>query len=61
MLAAAQGTLAPDESMRLLEKVKQDSTVWSIVYGLDTGDVRVAMGKDYDQLHRFQLEMNDRQ
>jgi len=61
VLGASQGTLARDEPMRLLEKVKQDSTVWSIVYGLDTGDVRVAMGRDYDQIHRFQLEMNDRQ
>jgi len=58
MLGKAQGTLARDEPMGLLEKVKQNSTVWSIVYGLDTGHVRVAMGKDYDQVHRFQLEMN---
>jgi hypothetical protein len=45
----------------LLEKVKQGSTVWSIVYSLDEGRVRVAMGRDYNQVHRFELEMNDRQ
>jgi len=59
VLGAAQGTLARDEPMRLLEKVKQGSTVWSIVYGLSEGRIRVAMGRDYDQIHRFQLEMND--
>lgn len=61
VLSASQGALARDEGMGLLEKVKQESTVWSIVYGLGTGHVRVAMGKDYDQVHRFQLEMNDPQ
>jgi len=61
VLGEAQGTIARDEGMRLLEKVKQDQTVWSVVYGLSTGHVRVAMGKDYDRVHSFQLEMNDRQ
>lgn len=61
VLGASQGALARDEGIGLLEKVKQDSTVWSIVYGLGTGHVRVAMGRDYDQVHRFQLEMNDPQ
>jgi len=59
MLAAAQGTLAADEPMRLLEQVKQGSTVWSIVYGLTEGRIRVVMGRDYNQIHRFELEMND--
>jgi len=59
VLDASQGTLAPDEPMRLLEQVKQGSTVWSIVYDLDTGRIRLAMGRDYDQVHTFQLEMND--
>jgi len=61
VLGASQGALARDEPMDLLERVKQGSTVWSIVYGLDTGHVQVAMGQDYDQVHRFQFEMNDPQ
>jgi len=61
VLGASQGTLARDEPMRLLEKVKQGSTVWSIVYGLSAGHVRVAVGRDYDQVHRFQLDVNDPQ
>ena len=59
VLGAAEGTLTRDEPMRLLEKVKQGSTVWSIVYDLSEGHIRVAMGRDYDQVHTFQLEMND--
>ncbi len=59
VLGASQGALAQGEPMGLLEKVKQDSTVWSVVYGLGTGHVRVAMGKDYDDVHAFRLEMSD--
>ena len=51
----------PVRTLATLEQVKQGHTVWSIVYGLGTGHVRVAMGKDYDHVHRFQLEMKESQ
>jgi hypothetical protein len=43
--------------MELLEAVKLDNTVWSIVYGLSSGQVRLAMGQDYNDVHAFRLEM----
>ncbi len=54
-LSETDGTLSPDEAMELLEAVKQDTTVWSVVYGLDSGSVDLAMGKDYENVHAFEL------
>ena len=46
--------------MNLLEATKLDSTVWSVVYNLQTGQILLAMGKDYDQVHSFKLKMKSR-
>jgi hypothetical protein len=54
-----KGILAPDEAMRLLEAVQQNSTVWSVIYGLISGNVHLAMGRDYDDVHAFRLKMQD--
>lgn len=54
------GNITPDEAMNLLESVKLPNTVWSVVYNLSTGAVQVAMGKDYEQIHTYQLRMKDR-
>jgi hypothetical protein len=45
--------------MDLLEDVSQSLTVWSVVYSMSSGDISVAMGRDYDQVHQFTLEMVD--
>jgi hypothetical protein len=44
--------------MELLEGVKQDSTVWSVVYGLSTGQITVALGQDYGRIHTFSLNVS---
>ena len=59
-LGKAEGHLSQDEAMNLLEGVKLSHTVWSVVYNLSTGAIRIAMGKDYEQIHTFQLKMKDR-
>jgi predicted choloylglycine hydrolase len=58
-LGKAQGNIAQNEAMKLLQAVKLSHTVWSVVYNLSTGDVRIAMGKDYEQVHGFQLKMKN--
>jgi len=58
-LSQTQGSLSADAGMRLLEAVKLNHTVWSVVYDLSSGRVRLAMGRDYDEVHTFQLEMRD--
>lgn len=59
-LKKAGGNITQDEAMNLLGRVKLPNTVWSVVYNLGTGAVQIAMGKDYEQIHTFQLRMKDR-
>ena len=56
-LGATGGDLSPGGAMELLSRVAQPHTQWSIVYGLDGGDIRVVMGRDYGRVHTFGLEM----
>ena len=46
-----------NDAMDLLRDVSQESTMWSIVYDMSTGDVHVAMRLNYDQVYRFHLEL----
>jgi Linear amide C-N hydrolases, choloylglycine hydrolase family len=57
VLGAAQGIASEEAAMGLLEAVKQDHTVWSVVYDLSSGQIHLAMGRDYDDVHAFGLEM----
>jgi hypothetical protein len=54
------GVVDADESMRLLQQVSQGGmygTRWSVTYDMTDGDVRIVMGRHYEQVHRFQLAM----
>lgn len=46
--------------MALLNAAKQGSTVWSVVYNLTTGQIDIAMGRDYEDIRTFQLPMKAR-
>jgi hypothetical protein len=46
-LDRAEGRLSASEAMDLLSQVAQNNTQWSVVYGLSTGDVQVALGREY--------------
>jgi predicted choloylglycine hydrolase len=56
-LSKTNGKMSQDEAMGVLEAAKLGNTVWSVVYNLSTGRVQLAMGKDYDKVHNFKLEM----
>ena len=58
-LSKEEGHLTQNEAMKLLQGVKLSHTVWSVVYNLSTGAVRIAMGKDYEHIHTFQLKMKN--
>jgi predicted choloylglycine hydrolase len=60
-LGDSQGSKSADEAMSLLQNTSQDSTMWSVVYNLTTGQVRLAMGKDYEHVHTFELEAKNHQ
>jgi predicted choloylglycine hydrolase len=58
-LNKANGHITQDEAMNLLKSVKLDNTVWSVVYNLNSGDIRIAMGKYYTKIHSFRLKMKN--
>lgn len=56
-LIEAGGRLAAAEALDLLSAVSQESTQWSVVYGLQTGQVQVVMGRAYSRPHTQTLKM----
>ena len=54
-LNETQGRLDPESAMDLLADVSQNITQWSVVYQMAQGEVSVAMGRDYAQVHDFML------
>jgi hypothetical protein len=55
-LTQAEGRLNAQEATSLLANVSQESTQWSIVYEMGTGDVKVSMGRRYSNVHTFHLD-----
>jgi hypothetical protein len=56
-LREREGDLSQQEAMALLQDVSQPITMWSAVYNMTTGDISVAMGRDYQEIHEFNLRM----
>ena len=54
-----QGTLNHTEAMDLLADVSSSDqeygTQWSILYDMSSGAVHVVMGRDYENLHEFDI------
>jgi hypothetical protein len=55
-LNETQGSLSTEGAMGLLASVRS-GTQWSAVYHPNTGDVEIAMGMDYTNVHTFNLDM----
>lgn len=51
------GILSEEEAMQLLSDISQGGTIWSVIYNLKTGESHIAMGKNYDRIHVFDLNM----
>jgi hypothetical protein len=60
ILSEMGGRLGPGEALDLLGRVAQDSTQWSIVYNQHSGDVLVAMGRQYGDPHTLHLSLRPR-
>ncbi|MBC8507938.1 MAG: linear amide C-N hydrolase [Anaerolineales bacterium] len=58
-LGDSQGQISPKDAMSLLSEVSQESTQWSIVYGMSTGDIHVVMGQAYDDVKTLKFELID--
>jgi hypothetical protein len=51
------GRINSEEAMALLEDVSQGNTQWSVLYNLNTGDVQIAMGRDYQEVLKLDFEI----
>lgn len=60
VLVGTEGLTSQNEAMDLLRATSQDHTVWSVVYNLSSGEIRLAMGKDYNKVYSFKLQMISR-
>ena len=55
-LEGTQGRLTTLEAMDLLAEVSQEGTQWSILYGINTGEISAVLGREYEIVHEFFLE-----
>lgn len=51
------GQLTPQGAMELLDTVSQNDTQWSVVYEMSSGNIYVTMGRAYDEVHTFHMNM----
>jgi len=56
-LQRLQGRVTSEQAMELLKNVSWSNTVWSTVYGQSTGEIQLAMDKDYERVYEFSLKM----
>lgn len=59
-LEEKKGSISENEAMNLLKDISQSSTQWSIVYNISTGDIKVSMGREYDDIKEFKLTMKEK-
>ncbi len=56
-LRSVDGAIPQNRAMDFLAATSQRTTIWSVVYNLQSGRILVASGRDYDDLHEFHLPM----
>ena len=56
-LSGYNGVVSAGEAMDMLSEASQSSTIWSIVYEASTGEIHVAMGRSYENVQSFSLNM----
>ncbi len=55
-LSGVDGRINLEEAIRLLKGVAQDSTQWSVVYGISRAEIHIVMGQQGEDVHSFKLE-----
>lgn len=51
------GNLSPAAGMDLLEAVSQDNTQWSVIYGISSGRIDLAVGREYAKVYSFDFDL----
>jgi hypothetical protein len=59
-LDGAGARLSPGDAMRLLQRVAQPHTRWSVVYGMHSGQVELVRDQHYDRVHSYSLALAQR-
>jgi len=57
-LEQTQGRMSHEEAMTLLDKISGNA-IWSLVYDMVNGEIDIAMGRNYNQVHHFTLSMKN--
>ena len=55
-LSERNGQLNPGQALNLLSEIAQESSQWSVVYGISSGEVQVVMDRQYEDIHNLTLE-----
>jgi len=56
MMQTTGGNLNTQSAADLLSEVSQNNTQWSVLYHLQSGDIELNMGRQFDSIHKFQLK-----
>ena len=54
-LSDVRGSVSTEEAMNILKGSSQTSTVWSIVYNMETGEIHIAVGGDFAHIFTFKV------
>jgi hypothetical protein len=57
LLSVANGIVNHEEGMALLSQVSQSNTIWSTVYDMRSGEIYLALGRNYSAALFFQLPL----
>jgi hypothetical protein len=52
-----KGKLSDQQAMGILKEVAQESTQWSVVYGMTSGEILITMGGDYKKEYKLELDL----
>ena len=55
-LSKNEGLMSPQDAIGLLKDVAQESTQWSVVYSVDKGEIRIAMGGNFNKVYKLNFE-----
>ena len=60
VLEVNEGIITQQEAVNILDSVSQNTTMWSTVFDMKTGNISVAMGENYDSVHKFRLTLKEK-
>jgi hypothetical protein len=58
-LSESGGRISQEGAVDLLNSSSQATTIWSIAYGMSTGDISVAVGRKYSEVKKYRLQMSN--